>query len=183
MVSPQDRRAAVAHVRQAHGASERRACGLVGQPRSTQRYEAKTKPEDTLPKRIAELAAERPRFGYRRLTALLKREGVAVWHGRVHRITKELRLQVPRRKRKRFTCSKPSATEVTRPNQRWGMDFVSDSLADGRSFRALAIVDLHAGVSGDRGRSESAWGVRGACTRATRGGTRIARWHSCRSWP
>jgi putative transposase len=56
MVSPQDRRAAVAHVRQAHGASERRACGLVGQPRSTQRYEAKTKPEDTLPKRIAELA-------------------------------------------------------------------------------------------------------------------------------
>jgi putative transposase len=141
MVSPQERRAAVAHVRQAHRASERRACGLVGQPRSTQRYEAKTKPEDTLSKRIAELAAERPRFGYRRLTALLKREGVAVWHGRVHRITKELRLQVPRRKRKRFTCSKPSATEITRPNQRWGMDFVSDSLADGRSFRALAIVD------------------------------------------
>ena len=78
MVSPQDRRAAVAQVRQAHGASERRACGLVGQPRSTQQYEAKTKPEDTLPRRIAELAAERPRFGYRRLTALLKREGVAV---------------------------------------------------------------------------------------------------------
>src|SRR5919199_4510982 len=91
MVSPQDRRAAVAHVRQAHGASGRRACGLVGQPRSTQRYEAKAKPEDTLPKRIAELAAERPRFGYRRLTALLKREGVAVWHGRVHRITKASR--------------------------------------------------------------------------------------------
>jgi putative transposase len=141
MVSPQDRRAAVAHVRQAHGASERRACGLVGQPRSTQRYEPKAKPEDTLAKRVAELAAERPRFGYRRLTALLKREGVSVWHGRVHRITKELRLQVPRRKRKRFTCSKPSPIEVRRPNQRWGMDFVSDSLADGRSFRALAIVD------------------------------------------
>src|SRR5437588_7141743 len=91
--------------------------------------------------RIAELAAERPHFGYRRLTALLKREGVAVWHGRVHRITKELRLQVPRRKRKRFRCSKPSATEITRPNQRWGMDFVSDSLVDGRTLRALAIVD------------------------------------------
>src|SRR3954447_3095472 len=64
MVSPQDRRAAVAHVRQAHGASERRDCGLVGQPRSTQQYEAKMKPEDTLPKRIVELAAERRRFGY-----------------------------------------------------------------------------------------------------------------------
>ena len=69
MVSPEAKRSAVAHMRQEHGASERRACGLVGQPRSTQRYEAKTKPEDTLPKRIAELAAERPRFGYRRLTA------------------------------------------------------------------------------------------------------------------
>ena len=143
MVSPQDKRAAVAHVRQAHGASERRACGLVGQARSTQRYEAKTKPEDRLPKRIAELAAERPRFGYRRLTALLKREGVSVWHGRVHRITKELRLQVPRRKRKRFSYTKPLPTGITRPNQRWGMDFVSDSLANGRSFRALAIVDQY----------------------------------------
>jgi putative transposase len=141
MVSPKDKRAAIAHVLQVHGASERRACGLVAQPRSTQQYEAKAKPEDTLPQRIAELAAERPRFGYRRLTALLKREGVSVWHGRVHRIMKELRLQVPRRKRKRFACSKATQTEITRPNQRWGMDFVSDSLADGRSFRALAIVD------------------------------------------
>jgi putative transposase len=141
MVSPEDKRSAVAHMRQEHGASERRACGLIGQPRSTEQYEAKPKPEDPLPKRIAELAAERPRFGYRRLTALLKREGVPVWHGRVHRITKELRLQVPRRKRKRLACSKPRQTEITRPNQRWGMDFVSDSLADGRSFRALAMVD------------------------------------------
>jgi putative transposase len=131
----------VAQVRQTHGASERRACGLVGQPRSTERYTAKAPPADDLAKRIAELAAERPRFGYRRLTALLNREGVAVWHGRVHRITKELRLQVPRRKRKRFASPKPTETEITRPNQRWGMDFVSDSLADGRSFRALAIVD------------------------------------------
>jgi putative transposase len=141
MVSPEAKRAAVAQMREAHGASERRACGLIGQPRSTQRYEAKLKPEDGLPQRIAALAAERPRFGYRRLTALLKREGVSVWHGRVHRITKELRLQVPRRKRKRFARSKPLQSEITRPNQRWGMDFVSDSLADGRSFRALAIVD------------------------------------------
>ena len=141
MVSSEDKRSAIAHVQQVHGASERRACGLVEQPRSTQQYEAKAKPEDTLPQRIAELAAERPRFGYRRLTALLKREGVSVWHGRVHRITKQLRLQVPRRTRKRIACSKPAQTEITRPNQRWGMDFVSDSLADGRSFRALGIVD------------------------------------------
>ena len=141
MVSPEAKRSAVAHRQQEHGASERRACGLVGQPRSTEQYQAKPKPEDTLPQRIAELAAERPRFGYRRLTALLKLEGVSVWHGRVQRITKQLRLQVPRRKRKRFAHSKPMQTEIRRPNQRWGMDFVSDSLADGRSFRALTVVD------------------------------------------
>jgi putative transposase len=141
MVSPEAKRTAVAQMRQVHGASERRACGLIDQPRSTQRYAAKPKPDDGLQKRIAELAVARPRFGYRRLTVLLRREGVSVWHGRVHRITKALRLQVPRRKRKRFGHSKPAQTEITGPNQRWGMDFVSDSLADGRSFRALAIVD------------------------------------------
>jgi putative transposase len=141
MVSPEAKRTAIAQMRQVHGASERRACGLIDQPRSTQRYTAKPKPDDGLQKRIAELAAARPRFGYRRLTVLLRREGVSVWHGRVHRITKELRLQVPRRKRKRFAGSKPAQSAITGPNQRWGMDFVSDSLADGRSFRALAIVD------------------------------------------
>jgi putative transposase len=141
MVSPEAKRTAVAQMRQVHGASERRACGLIDQPRSTQRYAAKPQLDDGLQKRIAELAAARPRFGYRRLTALLRREGVSVWHGRVHRITKELRLQVPRRKRKRFAGSKPPQNAITGPNQRWGMDFVSDSLADGRSFRALAIVD------------------------------------------
>ncbi len=141
MVSPEDKRAAIAHVRQVHGVSERRACGLKGQTRSTQRYRAKTKAEDGVRRRIAELAAERPRFGYRRLTALLKREGVPVWHGRVYRIAKELRLQVPRRKRKRMASAAPAPIAITRPNQRWGMDFVTDGLADGRSFRALAVVD------------------------------------------
>lgn len=75
------------------------------------------------------------------MTALLRRNGVRVWHGRVHRITKELRLQVPRRKRKRLIGTKPATQDISRTNQRWGMDFVSDSLADGRTFCALAIVD------------------------------------------
>lgn len=141
MVNPQDKRTAVAHLRQEHGASERRACGLLGQLRSTQRYACKARPDDGLREQVVRLAAERPRFGYRRLTALLRRKGWRVWHGRVHRITKELRLQVPRRKRKRLKGSRPTECVLTRPNQRWGMDFVSDSLADGRTFRALAIVD------------------------------------------
>ncbi len=141
MVSPEAKRAAVAHMKQCFCVSERRACGLIDQPRSTQRYQRKPKADDHLERRVSELAAARPRFGYRRLTALLKREGIAVWHGRVHRVTKALRLQVPRRKRKRWLHSKPVQNEITRPNQRWGMDFVSDSLADGRSFRAFAVID------------------------------------------
>ena len=141
MVSPEDKRAAVAHLRQAHNASERRACGLVGQSRSTQRHRVKPVVEDGLQQRVRELAAERPRFGYRRLTAMLQREGVSVWHGRVHRITKELRLQVPRQKRRRIVPGPHVEREITGVNQRWGMDFVSDSLADGRTFRSLGIVD------------------------------------------
>lgn len=141
MVSPEEKRTAVVHLEQVHGASERRACGLVGQPRSTQRRRAQPVEDDGLRDRVRELAAERPRFGYRRITALLRRQGIAVWHGRVHRITKELRLQVPRRKRKRIVAAKPVERQIVRPNQRWGMDFVSDSLGDGRTFRALAIVD------------------------------------------
>jgi putative transposase len=141
MVSPQDKRAVVAYLRQAHAASERRACGLIDQPRSTQRYQRQARPDDGLREQVAKLAAERPRFGYRRLTVLLQRAGRKVWHGRVHRITKELRLQVPRQKRKRLLGRKPAEIAITRANQRWGMDFVSDSLGDGRTFRALTLID------------------------------------------
>jgi putative transposase len=143
MVSPEERRAAVAHLRQVHGASERRACGLVGQPRASQRYQCKPVLDDGLREEVVKIAAEQPRFGYRRITAVLKRRGFRVWHGRVHRITKELRLQVKVRKRKRIRSAKPVVCEITRVNQRWGMDFVTDSLAHGRSFRALAIIDHH----------------------------------------
>ena len=141
MVSPQDKRAVVAYLRQAHAASERRACGLIGQPRSTQRYQPQARPDDGLREQVAKLAAERPRFGYRRLTVLLQRAGRKVWHGRVHRITKELRLQVPRRSEN--GCWVVSARRSRSHGQisLCGMDFVSDSLADGRTFRALTLID------------------------------------------
>lgn len=141
MVSPKEKRTAVVHLRQAHGASERRACGLVGQPRATQRYRSKPVEDNGLREQVMKIAAEEPRFGYRRITAVLEQRGIGVWHGRVHRITKELRLQVRVRKRKRIKWTKATVCEITGVNQRWGMDFVSDSLADGRTFRALAIVD------------------------------------------
>jgi putative transposase len=141
MVSPEDKRTAIAHLRQAYSASERRACGLVGQPRATQRYRVKPVAADGLREQVVKIAAEEPRFGYRRITAVLEQRGMRVWHGRVHRITKELRLQVKVRRRKRIKWTKPAESVIARVNQRWGMDFVSDSLADGRTVRALAIVD------------------------------------------
>ena len=91
--------------------------------------------------RLQALSAEQPRFGSLRLHALLVKEGRQINHKRVRRLCRQLHLQVPRCRRKRIKRTALSLTPVTRPNQRWGMDFVSDSLVDGRTIRALAIID------------------------------------------
>jgi putative transposase len=88
------------------------------------------------------LAGQRRRFGYRRLTLLLRREGQVVNHKRVYRLYKEEGLAVRRRRRKRVaTARRLRPPPVTRPNQRWAMDFVGDTLASGRTFRTLNLVD------------------------------------------
>jgi putative transposase len=88
------------------------------------------------------LAQERPRYGYRRLQVLLGREGVTVNHKRLWRIYRQEGLAVRRKRRKRAAMGRrvmlAPAQEV---NERWSMDFVGDSLADGRTFRTLNIVD------------------------------------------
>jgi putative transposase len=93
---------------------------------------------------LEELANQRQRFGYRRLTALLRRSGMAVNHKHVYRLYRDAHLAM-RRKRRRYSPTRlaPAAEVKTlnQPNQRWAMDFVSDSLATGRKFRTLTIVD------------------------------------------
>ena len=92
--------------------------------------------------RLRELAQERRRFGYRRLTVLLRREGWAVNHKRVYRMYREEGLGVRRRKRKRMGAVERQALAIpVRPNERWSMDFISDALSEGRKFRSLNIVD------------------------------------------
>ena len=91
--------------------------------------------------RLKELALERQRFGYRRLTALLRREGWRVNPKCVWLICREERLLVRKKSRKKIHREALPQTEVTRPNQRWAMDYVSDSLASGRTIRTLTIVD------------------------------------------
>lgn len=85
---------------------------------------------------------ERRRFGYRRLTLMLRREGIIANHKRVHRIYRKLGLQLrPRRKRGVRYVRGNAVPPATRPNERWSLDFVHDRLSTGRKFRMLAIVD------------------------------------------
>jgi putative transposase len=131
-------------VREHYSVSERRACRLVGIGRSTQRYRPRARADDQpLRQRLRELAAVRPRFGYRRLHVLLRREGVIVNHKRVERLYREEGLAVRRRTRKRVARDRRGRAAVPgRPNQQWGVDFVSDALAWGRRIRLFTVVDI-----------------------------------------
>ncbi len=142
MVRPAGKRAVVSHLVQAHGLSERRACRLAELNLSTWQYRTRREEQPGLCERIKELAAERRRFGYRRLHALLRREGWRVNHKAVHRIYVEEGLQVRKRKRKRVSRAERCPMLIPEaPNQRWSMDFQHDLLATGQRFRSLNIVD------------------------------------------
>ena len=142
MVKPAARRNVVLFLGTSHGMSERRACGLARMDRSSFRYRARRSDDGPLRHRLRELAAERPRYGYRRLHILLCREGVRVNRKRVQRIYREEELMVRRKKRKRVAQMPRQAMPVPdRPNVRWAIDFMQDTLADGRTFRLLNIVD------------------------------------------
>lgn len=123
--------------------SERRACRLIGLSRSTKRYESRRRERDeALQARLQALAQKRPRYGYRRLHALLKREGFEINHKRVYRLYCDARLSLPRRRRRKWERIGPGpAAKPTRPNERWSMDFVSDSLSNGQTLRVLTVVD------------------------------------------
>lgn len=142
MVTPAARREAVAHLRLAYEVSERRACTTVGTDRASVRYRS-TRPDDAdIRARLRELAAQRRRFGYRRLHILLTREGLIMNHKKLRRLYREERLAVRRRgSRKRAIGTRAPMALPQGPNQRWSLDFLSDAFADGRRFRILAIVD------------------------------------------
>ncbi len=135
------RRAAVGFVVDRFGLSERRSCALVGIDRTSCRYVAHRPSDEPLRAKLVELAKQRPRWGYRTLWEVLRREQV-VNPKKVHRLYKLEGLQVRRRRRKRAKgVQRVPTTPAQRPNQRWSMDFTSDTLANGRPFRTLNIVD------------------------------------------
>lgn len=109
--------------------------------RSSLRYVSEKDPQDELRIRLRELAAARVRFGYRRLTVLLKREGWEVNAKRVYRLYREEGLIVRTQKRKKAAQARVPLETAVQPNQRWSMDFVSDRLSDRHVFRVLTVVD------------------------------------------
>lgn len=121
--------------------SERRACSLMGLSRTVLHYVARPT-DDTLQRRLIELAGERRRFGYRRLHTLLEREGFEANHKRVHRLYRQAGLAVRRRrKRDRVAVERRPLQVPPGPNHTWSMDFVFDALSDRRAIKCLTVVD------------------------------------------
>jgi putative transposase len=142
MVTPDAKRAAVAHLCETHGASQRRACAVLAVDRSSIRYCSRRGDDAELRSKIREVAAERRRFGYRRVHVMLQRQGVRMNLKKLRRLYAEEKLQVKRRGgRKRALGTRRPLEIPDRPNQRWSLDFVSDAFTDGRRFRVLAVVD------------------------------------------
>ena len=141
-MKPQGRRRLVCFFQEAFGLSRRRACHLAGISRSAVEYVSRRDGDAELRERMLVWARERPRYGYRRIHVLLRREGHRVNRKWVYRIYREEQLSVRRRRRKRVAAALREALPVpSQPNVRWSMDFMADTLADGRTFRTLNIVD------------------------------------------
>jgi putative transposase len=147
-VKPTQKRAAVRFFRVGFRVSERRACRVAVVPRSTCRYRSVARDQALLRMRLRDLAAARVRYGYRRLHVLLQREGWRVNHKRVHRLYREEGLGIRvKRRRKRVSGLRVLPPPAQRPRERWSLDFLTDSLVDGRRFRVLTIVDNVSRVS------------------------------------
>ncbi len=123
--------------------SGRKAYSLIGLSRATMQYQFQRSPEESeLTERIKAIAFERRRFGYRRVHQLLHREGAKLNHKKVYRLYREAGLAVRKRKRRKgVMVERQPLVLPDAPNHIWSMDFVMDSLANGRRIKCLTIVD------------------------------------------
>jgi putative transposase len=133
----------VAFAQTEHGLSKRTACKLLGVERSSYRYEPRTDRNAELRAELVKLARQKPRYGYRRLHALLERRGHEVNVKRVYRLYAEEGLMVRRKKRKGLVRERALEPRLTGANQEWAMDFIVDGLATGRMVRILSVVDAY----------------------------------------
>ncbi len=142
MVTVERKREAVVFLRSKE-VSERRSCQLILLARSTCQYRIKREPDEKFENQIKELAFAHPRYGYRRVHALLIRGGQKVNRKRVVRVWQKFDLQVPRSKktRKRVRQPQPVMPPATRPNEVWTYDFIFDRDAAGRRLKLLTLMD------------------------------------------
>ena len=146
MISPDRRREAVEQVMEELRVSERRACRVIGQPRATQRYPKKVgEDEEVLREQIVSLASLYGRYGYRRITAMLRNDGWSVNHKRVERIWRQEGLKVPSKqpKRSRLWLNDGSIVRLRPefPKHVWSYDFMQDRTHNGVPFRILNVID------------------------------------------
>src|SRR3954471_907142 len=130
------------------GLSERRACQITGQHRSTQRHASGGGDrDDALRARLRKLSAEHPRWGYRLAWGAVREEGWAVNRKKIQRLWREEGLRVPQRKRKRLRLGDSTVPakrlRSERPNHVWALDFQFDTTSDGRTLKLLHVVDEH----------------------------------------
>ena len=141
-MTPAAKRKAVARACEEHGVSQRRACAILSIDRSSVRYQSISSDDTDLREAMKTVAAERRRFGYRRIHVMLERQGIRMNQKKLRRLYREEKLQVRKRGgRKRALGTRKPMLLPSRANERWSLDFVSDGFTDGRRFRVLAIVD------------------------------------------
>jgi putative transposase len=145
-VSPSRKREAAVKLQKAFTVSERRACKVIDQPRSCQRYVAKPREdEQALVKRMLELTRQHPRYGYRFMTAKLRQEGWQVNRKRVYRLWRREGLKVPQKQRKRRRLGKSEngchRRRALHKDHVWCWDFVFDRTESGSPLKWLSIVD------------------------------------------
>lgn len=145
-MSPSRKREAAVKLQAEFAVSERRACRVVGQPRTSQRYLARPRDDEAaLVKRMLELVRQRPRFGYRRIAALLRKEFWRASATRIYRLWRREGLKVPQKKRKRRRLGKSEngchRRRALDKDHVWCWDFVFDHTTSGSTLKWLSIVD------------------------------------------
>ncbi len=142
MVKPAIKKEVAGYLQAEHHLSQRRAAALVGSAPRVLRYQSTRADDQEIRERLRELAEERPRWGYRRLHVLLRREEFTLNLKKTHRIYREEKLHLrPKKRRLKRKGEAVVALVPVRAHQLWTLDFIHDTLACGRPFRTLNVMD------------------------------------------
>jgi len=139
---PDERRELVRYAMQTYELSERQACRLLSLSRTVFRYEAQSTDDQELAQELLRLADYQPRWGCSKMVDYLRNQGFGWNHKRIRRVYRELNLNLRRKPKKRLPARTARVLAVPeQSNQSWSLDFMSDSLSNGRAFRTLNILD------------------------------------------